>query len=105
MNCTTNLQVALVSDTSIGPYLDKEGLIMPEVFSRISDTQSKLSREDKAAELVTAIKNKVKLNYLNYHKLLHYFQQNHSKYRDILGILEKEYYSLLSKANGHYPNL
>ncbi len=64
----------------------------PSVYEDVNNPKSLLSASEKAGLLVTGIKNKVKLNPKNYHKLLEYFHKDQRMYGDIADILDKEYH-------------
>ncbi len=83
VNCTAELVIALYSDDEILHYLDREGFIKPNIYKDVSNPKSLLSKDEKAGLLVTGIKNKVKLNPKNYHKLMRYFHQDRRMYGDI----------------------
>ena len=90
-SCTRMLEIALKGDREILHYLDMERLISQSAYERINDPQSFLSADDKSCILVTEIKHRVKLNSMNYHKIIGYMSQNEKKYEDILAHLEQEY--------------
>ena len=80
------LEIALSSDTDILHSLNEEGFITDSVYYEVRDSPAK-----KSYKVVNAIRNKVKLNPQNYHKLLHHFLQNRRSYGDIADILDNEY--------------
>ncbi len=92
VNCTDKLIIALCSDDSILHYLDREGFIKPNIYKDVSNQKSLLSADEKAGLLVAGIKDKVKLNPKNYHKLMRHFRQDRRMYGDIADILDKEYH-------------
>ena len=91
VNCTDELETALHSDKAILNFLNREGFIKPNIYEDVNNPKSLLSASDKAGLLVTGIKNKVKLNPKNYHKLMRYFRGDSGMYGDIADILEEEY--------------
>ena len=91
VNCTDELETALHSDKAILNFLNREGFIKPNIYNDVNNPKSLLSDDDKAGLLVTGIKNKVKLNPKNYHKLMRYFREDRKMYGDIADILEEEY--------------
>ena len=93
VNCTSKLNIALRSDDEIVHFLDREGFIKHKIYNRIKDPISLLSDDDKAGLLVTGIKDKVELNPKNYHTFVDYLRQNRRMYRDIVDILDDEYYT------------
>ncbi len=93
VNCTAKLVIALRSDDSILHFLDREGFIKPNIYNRIKDPISLLSDSDKSGLLVTGIKDKVELNPKNYDKFVNHLRQNRRMYKDIVEILDDEYYS------------
>ena len=84
------LEIALSSDTNILHFLFNEGLITDSVYE-LRDPKSIMSPAEKSRRVVSAIRNKVKLNPQNYHKLLHHFRQNRRSYGDIADILDNEF--------------
>ncbi len=97
VQCTEELEIALQSDKAILNFLDREGFIKPSVYEDVNNPKSLLSASEKAGLLVTGIKNKVKLNPKNYHKLLKYFHKDRRMYGDIADILDNEYRQQPSK--------
>ena len=93
VNCTAKLVIALRSDDSLLHFLDREGFIKPNIYNRIKDPISLLSDSDKSGLLVTGIKDKVELNPKNYDKFVNHLRQNRRMYKDIVEILDDEYYS------------
>ena len=85
------LEIALSSDTNILHFLNKEGFITDSVYYEVCDPKSMMSPAEKSCKVVNAIRNKVKLNPQNYHKLLHHFRQDRRSYGDIADILDKEF--------------
>ncbi len=96
VHCTAKLIIALRSDDSIVQFLDQEGFIKPKIYNRVKDPISLLSDDDKSGLLVTGIKDKVELNPKNYHKFVDHLRRNRRMYRDIVEILDDEYYSEIS---------
>ncbi len=94
VNCTAELVIALCSDDEILHYLDREGFIKPKIYKDVNNPKSMLSKDEKAGLLVTGIKNKVRLNPKNYHKLMRHFHQDRRIYGDIADILDAEYLRL-----------
>ncbi len=92
VNCTAELVIALSSDDEVLHYLDREGFIKPKIYKDVNNPKSLLSEDEKAGLLVTGIKNKVKLNPRNYHKLMRHFHQDRRMYGDIADILDEEYH-------------
>ncbi len=88
LQCTEELEAALESDKAILNFLNREFFIKPSIYEDVNNPKSLLSASEKAGLLVTGIKNKVKLNPNNYHKLMRYFHQDRGMYGDIL---DKEY--------------
>ena len=93
VNCTAKLVIALRSDASILHYLDREGFIKPNIYEDVNNPKSLLSASEKSGLLVTGIRDKVELNPKNYHKFVDHLRQNRRLYRDIMEILDDEYYS------------
>ncbi len=91
LQCTEELEIALESDKAILNFLDREGFIKPNIYEDVNNPKSLLSASEKAGLLVTGIKNKVKLNSKNYHKLMRHFHQDRRMYGDIADILDEEY--------------
>ncbi len=91
IHCTEQLEITLRSDRAILNFLNREGLIKPDVYEDVKNPKSLLSASEKAGLLVTEIKNKVSLNPENYHKLMRHFHQDRRMYGDIADILDKEY--------------
>ena len=91
LKCTAKLIIALSSDDEILHFLDRERFIKPKIYKDVNNPKSLLSDDDKAGLLVTGIKDKVKLNPKNYHKLMRYFRGDSGMYGDIADILEEEY--------------
>ena len=91
VNCTAKLIIALRSDDEILHFLGREGFIKSNVYEDVNNPKSLFSATDKAGLLVTGIKNKVKLNPKNYHKLMRYFREDRRMYGDIADILDEEY--------------
>ena len=85
------LEIALSSDTNILHFLNKEGFINDNVYDEARDPKSMMSPAEKSYKVVNAIRNKVKLNPQNYHKLLHHFRQDRRSYGDIADILDNEF--------------
>ena len=85
------LEIALSSDTNILHFLNKEGFINDNVYDETRDPKSTMSPAEKSYKVVNAIRNKVKLNPQNYHKLLHHFRQDRRSYGDIADILDNEF--------------
>ena len=85
------LEIALSSDTNILHFLNKEGFINDNVYDEARDPKSTMSPAEKSYKVVNAIRNKVKLNPQNYHKLLHHFRQDRRSYGDIADILDNEF--------------
>ncbi len=92
VQCTEKLEIALESDKAILNFLDREGFIKPNIYEDVNNPKSMLSASEKAGLLVTGIKNKVKLNLKNYHKLIRHFHQDRRLYGDIADILDEEYH-------------
>ena len=90
------LEIALISDTNILHFLNKEGFITDNVYYEVHDPKSMMSAVKKSCIVVDAIRNKVKLNSQNYHKLLHYFRQNRRSFGDIADILDNEFIGNMS---------
>ena len=91
LQCTKEVEIALESDKDILNFLDREGFIKPSIYEDVSNPKSLLSASEKAGLLVTGIKNKVRLNPKNYHKLMRHFHQDRRLYGDIADILDEEY--------------
>ncbi len=91
VQCTEELEIALESDKAILNFLNREFFIKPNVYEDVNNPKSLLSASEKAGLLVTGIKNKVKLNPKNYHKLMRYFHQDRGMYGDIADILDNKY--------------
>ncbi len=91
VQCTEELETVLQSDKAILHFLNREGFIKPNVYEDVNNPKSLLSEDEKARLLVTGIRNKVKLNPKNYHKILKYFHKDRRMYGDIADILDKEY--------------
>ncbi len=91
LRCIEELELALKSDGDILNFLDGEGFIKPNVYDKVKNPISLLSDAEKAGLLVTGIKDKVKLNPKNYHKLMRHFHQDRRMYGDIADILDEEY--------------
>ncbi len=91
LQCTEELEIALESDKAILNFLDREGFIKPSIYEDVNNPKSMLSASEKAGLLVTGIKNKVKLNPKNYHKLMRHFHHDRRLYGDIADILDEEY--------------
>ncbi len=92
LRCIEELELALKSDGDILNFLDREGFIKePNVYDKVKNPISLLSDAEKAGLLVTGIKDKVKLNPKNYHKLMRHFHHDRRLYGDIADILDKEY--------------
>ncbi len=91
LHCTEELKIALESDRDILNFLNREGFIKPNIYEDVNNPDSSLSTSEKAGLLVTGIKNKVKLNPKNYHKLMRHFHQDRRLYGDIADILDEEY--------------
>ena len=91
LRCIEELELALKSDGDILNFLDREGFIKPNVYDKVKNPISLLSDAEKAGLLVTGIKDKVKLNPKNYHKLMRHFHQDRRLYGDIADILDEEY--------------
>ncbi len=92
LQCTEKLEIALESDRAILNFLDREGFIKPNIYEDVNNPDSSLSASEKAGLLVTGIKNKVRLNPKNYHKLMRHFHQDRRLYGDIADILDEEYH-------------
>ncbi len=92
VQCTEELETALQSDRAALHFLDREGYVKPSVYEDVNNPKSLFSASEKAGLLVTGIRNKVKLNPKNYHKLLKYFHKDRRMYGDIADILDKEYH-------------
>ena len=88
---TKEVEIALESDKDILKFLDREGFIKPSIYEDVGNPKSLLSASEKAGLLVTGIKNKVRLNPKNYHKLMRHFHQDRRLYGDIADILDEEY--------------
>ena len=95
VSCTDMLEIALTGDRNILHFLEQEGynIILSD---EISNPRSSLSAQEKAWLVVTAIKNKVRLNSQNYQKLLDHFHCNERVYGDIIAILDQAYNKLRS---------
>ncbi len=90
VSCTGKLEIALNGDREILHFLEQEGYNIPD-HDEVSNPRSRLSAQEKAVIVVTAIKNKVRLNSKNYQKLLHHFDSNERVYGDIITILDQAY--------------
>ena len=102
------LEIALSSHTDILHFLNKEGFITDNVYYEVCDPKSMISPAEKSCKVVNAIRNKVKLNPQNYHKLLHHFRQDRRSYGDIADILDNEFIGnesapQMSAASLHLP--
>ena len=108
MKHSKELEIALSSDTNILHFLNKEGFITDDVYYEVHDPKSMMSPTEKSSKIVNAIRNKVKLNPLNYQKLLRHFHQDRRRYGDIADILDNEYIGnesvpQMSAASLHHP--
>ncbi len=91
VSCTTQLETALFrSDRAIVHFLHQKGFITQEVHDEVLNPRL-LNEHQKAGELVTGIRNKVKLSAQDYHTLLNHLHQSGKHYEGIVGILEREY--------------
>ena len=102
------LEIALSSDTDILHFLNKEGFINDNVYDIVGDPMSTMSPAEKFRKVVNAIRNKVKLNPQNYHRLLHHFRQDRRSYGDIADILDNEFIGnesepQMNTASLHHP--
>ena len=88
---TKEMEIALRSDRDIVHFLYRERFISHDVYEEVLDPRSMLTATEKSSKLVICIRNKVKLNPQNYHKLLHHFRQDRRNYGDITDILDNEY--------------
>ncbi len=91
VSCTKQLETALLrSDRDIVHFLHQEGFITQEVHDEVLNPRL-LNEHQKAGELVTGIRNKVKLSAQDYHTLLNHLRQSGKHYKGIVSILEREY--------------
>ncbi len=93
VSCTDKLEIALTGDRDILHFLEQEGYNIPD---DVNNPKLMLSAQEKAALVVTAIKNKVSLSSRNYQKLLDHFHTNERVYGGIITILEQTYNKLSS---------
>lgn len=94
--CTPELETALSGlERSFVHFLAQEGFISNDVSGMVLEPRSVLTEEEKAGELVKAIKRRVKLDANSYHTLLNRFKEDGNLYRPIVTKLEREYSELI----------
>ena len=92
VSCTKQLETALLGlESATVHFLHQKGFITPEVHDEVLDPRSMWTKHQKVGELVTGIRNKVKLSAEGYHTLLRYLGQRGKYYEGIVRILETEY--------------
>ena len=85
VKCSRKLEIALKSDRDIAQFLHEWR------FLTTDDYDVRFSPAEKSNILVTAIRDRVKLNPRNYHVVVNYMRQNSTRYRDMIEILDTEY--------------
>ena len=89
VNCASQLATALHSDKDIPHHLRANGFLTEEIYDDVINPRSMHSASDKADELVSGIRRRVKQSPTNFHKLVDSLRNKEGKYKDILEILEK----------------
>lgn len=93
--CVSKLQLALQSDINgIVSYLFSEGFLTDDLFEEILNPRSFLTDANKATKLVTVVMRRVKLEPSNYYNFVNYLRQDKRKYKDIVNILDAEYFGI-----------
>ncbi len=80
-----------MSDRDIVHFLHREGFITQELHDEILNPRSMWTDHQKVGELVTGVRNKVKLSAQDYHTLLDHLRPSGKHYRGIVDILDAEY--------------
>ena len=96
-DCIGPLENAIKYDNDIIQYLNQERLISDEHYDDLTSTKL-YSPADKARYAVRLVRDKVKVNAKNYHKLMDYFHQDQDRYDSIIKTLNEVY-----KRNGGSP--
>ena len=90
INCTSSLVTALKNDTEIRHWLLARGFLSQNTYDRAIATPSPLTESEKCSGIVSELRDKVKLNKERYHIFMNEIRK-HSRYEDIVRILEQEY--------------
>ena len=92
LRCSEQLSTALQSlDRELVHFLLEEGFITENLSEKVLNPLTLLSAADKAGLLVPRIRDRVKLSFQDYHKLVEYLRLNKRKHGSIVDILDKEY--------------
>jgi hypothetical protein len=90
--CTPQLETALKGlESGLVYFLNCEGFLLDEVTENILNPENRLTDVQKARQLVTWIKLRVRLDPPSYHVLLGRLKEDGKRYEPIVGILEAEY--------------
>ena len=93
-NCSGPLETALKGDRDVVYYLNKEGFISDDMCDQVLNPRSLWTADEKAGQLVTKIRDRVKLSAQEYHKLVGHLSQNMRQYGSIVDTLNTEYCKL-----------
>ena len=101
-NCFSDLNNAFSNiDTETVYYLNKEGFISKSMCEQVLNQKSSLTAAEKAIQLVSSIRNRIRQSPQEYHKLVDHLEWNRKQYGCIVEALNTEY-SRLGK-NIHLP--
>jgi hypothetical protein len=90
--CTPQLETALRGlERGLVHFLDSKGFFIDGVTEKILKPESLLTVEEKAGELITCIKHRVRQDPPSYHVLLGRLKEGGKYYEPIVGILEAEF--------------
>ncbi len=91
VRCASQFASALHSDRDIPHYLHANDFLTEDIYDDVISPRCMLTPSDKACELVSGIRRRVKQSPTDFHKLIGYLRENGSRYRDILKLLEETY--------------
>ena len=94
VHCSGSLETALKDDRDVVYYLHREGFITGDMCDQVLNPKSLLSAAEKAGQLVTKIRDRVRLSVQEYHKLVGHLSQNRRQYGSIVDTLNTEYIRL-----------
>lgn len=96
-NCVESLELALSGlERSLVHFLNREEFINDSIHNRVLDPRSSLDENEKAGELVRAIRKRVKQDSTSYYTFLNKLRQYGKRYQPIIDKLEAEYAKLQS---------
>ena len=91
-NCTSQMETALEgTERETVHFLHRESFITDSIRNKILHSSTMMSEEEKAGELVSWIKKRVKQDRTSYYTLVNELKRHGNRYWPILAKLEAEY--------------